>query len=62
MHSSYFSVQGGDQLVDDLAWYYRYPIPEAHGIAGMVAFFNERADITVDGELQERPHTKWSRG
>ncbi len=60
--ASYYSVRGGEALVDDVAWYYRYPITEAHGIAGMVAFFNELVDITVDGELQERPQTRWSRG
>ena len=59
--AAYYSVRGGGELLDDVAWYYRYPIAEAHGIAGMVAFFNELTDITVDGELQERPKTKWSR-
>ena len=60
--ASYYSVRGGEQVLEDVAWYYRYPITEASGIAGMVAFFNERVDITVDGEVQERPQTKWSRG
>ena len=60
--AGYYSVQAGGELLDDIAWYYRYPIPEATGIAGLVAFFNERVDTTVDGELQERPQTKWSRG
>ena len=60
--ASYYSVRGGGEVLDDIAWYYRYPITEASGIAGMVAFFNERVDTTVDGELQERPKTKWSRG
>ena len=58
--AGYFSVGSGDALLEDVAWYYRYPIPEATGIAGMVCFFNERVDLTVDGELQERPQTKWS--
>ena len=60
--ASYFSVRGGDQLLDDVAWYYRYPIPAASPIAGMVAFFNERVDTTVDGELQERPQAKPAHG
>ena len=29
-------------------------------ITGHLAFFNERVDIEVDGELQERPVTQWS--
>jgi hypothetical protein len=29
-------------------------------VRGYLAFFNERVDIDVDGELQERPITQWS--
>ena len=32
----------------------------AQRIAGLVAFFNERVDLVVDGVAQERPHTPWS--
>jgi hypothetical protein len=28
---------------------------------GLVAFFDERVDVTVDGERRERPQTPWSR-
>ena len=44
----------------DVAWSYRTPLPESEKIAGLVAFYNERADIFVDGVLQERPVTKFS--
>ena len=44
----------------DIAWSYRTPLPESEKIAGLVAFYDERADIVVDGELQERPVTKFS--
>ena len=44
----------------DIAWSYRTPLPESEKIAGLVAFYNERADIVVDGVLQERPITKFS--
>ncbi|HET8684541.1 MAG TPA: DUF427 domain-containing protein [Micromonosporaceae bacterium] len=44
----------------DLAWSYLKPLPEAAEIAGMIAFFDERVDIEVDGELQDRPVTPWS--
>jgi hypothetical protein len=30
-------------------------------VTGRIAFFNERVDIFVDGERQERPITPWSR-
>jgi uncharacterized protein (DUF427 family) len=45
---------------EDVAWYYPEPIPQQPGIRGLVAFFNERVDIEVDGERVERPQTQWS--
>ena len=29
-------------------------------IAGLVCFFNERVDLSVDGEHLDRPLTPWS--
>jgi uncharacterized protein (DUF427 family) len=59
--ASYHSVQlGGGELAADVVWCYRLPIPEAAAIAGLVCFFNERVDLELDGELQERPETPWS--
>jgi uncharacterized protein (DUF427 family) len=60
--ASYWSVEAGGELEEDLAWFYPEPTRDAERIAGYVAFFNERADIYVDGELQERPVTQWSPG
>jgi hypothetical protein len=34
--------------------------PKNVKIAGLVAFYNERADFIVDGERQTRPKTKFS--
>lgn len=58
--ASYWSVRAGDLALDDIAWSYEQPIPDAASIAGRVAFFNERVDIIVDGTQQERPTTPWS--
>jgi uncharacterized protein (DUF427 family) len=58
--AQYWSVQMGDRLVRDLAWSYRTPLPESQKIAGLVAFYNERVDLFIDGRLQERPVTKFS--
>jgi uncharacterized protein (DUF427 family) len=44
----------------DLAWSYPDPIPENPRIAGLVCFLNEKVDLVVDGELQERPITPWA--
>ena len=44
----------------DLAWTYPAPLREAAEITGRIAFFNERADLVVDGQRLERPITPWS--
>jgi uncharacterized protein (DUF427 family) len=58
--ASYFSVRAGGELHPNLLWTYPEPIPECPRIAGLVSFFNEKVDLTVDGERQERPVTPWS--
>jgi uncharacterized protein (DUF427 family) len=58
--AEWWSVRIGDKVHEDLAWSYRTPLPESQKIAGLVAFYNEKVDIYVDGVLQERPHTKFS--
>lgn len=59
--ASYYSVQTGERLHKDLVWCYTYPTNESAGIRGLACFYNERAEIFVDGELLERPKTKWSK-
>jgi uncharacterized protein (DUF427 family) len=55
-----WSIRGGDGLHEDFAWSYPAPLPESQKIAGLIAFYNEKLDIEVDGVLQERPKTKFS--
>jgi uncharacterized protein (DUF427 family) len=56
----YWSVRAGDEVHADLAWSYPAPIPEMPKIENLLAFYNEKVDITVDGVGQERPVTRWS--
>jgi uncharacterized protein (DUF427 family) len=58
--ASYWSVQVGGEVEEDVVWFYPEPRREAEPITGYLAFFNERVDIEVDGKLQERPETQWS--
>jgi uncharacterized protein (DUF427 family) len=58
--ASYFSAQVGDAQYDDIAWTYVTPVPECPKIEQAVCFFNERVDLFVDGERQQRPETPWS--
>ncbi len=48
------------ELGEDLVWFYADPLPEVARIKGLVCFFNERVDIELDGEAQERPVSPWS--
>jgi uncharacterized protein (DUF427 family) len=59
-HAEYWSVRVGETVYSDLAWSYRTPLPESQKIAGLISFYNEKLDIYVDGELQDRPKTKFS--
>ena len=58
--ASYWSVRPGDTFEEDLVWSYPAPIPETPKIENLLAFYNEKTDIVVDGVPQERPVTKWS--
>jgi uncharacterized protein (DUF427 family) len=50
----------GDERHDDVAWSYEDPLEELPAIKGLIAFYDEKTDVTVDGARQERPQTQWS--
>jgi uncharacterized protein (DUF427 family) len=56
----YWSVRVGDNVYENLVWSYPVAIAECPKIEDLLAFFNEKVDIYVDGELQPRPKTPWS--
>jgi len=58
--SGYWSVRVGNTVQPDLAWTYHYPLPAVAPIAGLVAFYNEKLDIVVDGSALPRPQTQFS--
>jgi uncharacterized protein (DUF427 family) len=58
--ASYYSVEAGGGREEDLVWYYPEPLPEVGKVGGRLCFFNEKVDLEVDGEAQERPRTQWS--
>lgn len=58
--SQYWGVRVGDQVHPNLAWAYDFPTAPLVAIAGLVAFFNEKLDIFLDGELLDRPQTPFS--
>jgi uncharacterized protein (DUF427 family) len=58
--ASYWTVEAGGERHENLAWTYSEPLSDSRQISGMIAFFNERSDILVDGEPMARPKTQWS--
>jgi uncharacterized protein (DUF427 family) len=56
----YWSVRVGDSEHKDVVWSYSPPLPECTRIDNLMAFYNEKVDIIVDGELQAKPKTPWS--
>jgi uncharacterized protein (DUF427 family) len=58
--ASYWSLDTGKGLHEDVVWTYRAPLPESQKIAGLGCFYNEKVDIYIDGVLQERPSTPFS--
>jgi uncharacterized protein (DUF427 family) len=60
--ASYWSATVGGRVVSDIAWTYQEPLHDAARVRGLTAFFDERINVVVDGERQERPVTPWSPG
>lgn len=58
--SAYWSADVDGHLTPDLAWAYDFPTRQLLPIAGLVAFYNEKVDLTVDGTRLERPDTHFS--
>jgi uncharacterized protein (DUF427 family) len=56
----YWSLQLGDHVINDFVWAYPDPIPECTRIENLVCFYNERVDLYIDDNLQERPHSPFS--
>ena len=53
-----FGARIDGQLHENIAWSYPAPLPESERVAGLVAFYNEKVDLYIDGELAERPASR----
>jgi uncharacterized protein (DUF427 family) len=51
----YWSIRIGETVHPDLGWTYPTAVREAAAIAGLVCFYDEKLDITVDGVVQDEP-------
>lgn len=58
--TDYWSVRVSEAVADtyrDLAWSYQFPTRQLLPISGLVAFYNEKVDMVVDGIPLDRPRT-----
>ncbi|MGW2519672.1 DUF427 domain-containing protein [Streptomyces sp. NPDC001617] len=58
--ATYWSWRGEADVPPNVVWSYPEPLPAVGAVKGLLAFYNEAVDITVDGEPQERPVTPFS--
>ncbi|MCW2906964.1 MAG: hypothetical protein JWL68_1753 [Actinomycetia bacterium] len=58
--ASYWSASVGGRVIPDAAWTYTEPLHDATPVRDLIAFFDERVDLTLDGRRRERPVTPWS--
>jgi uncharacterized protein (DUF427 family) len=60
--ATYWSVRAGDTIAADMAWAYRFPIPECPKIENMICFFDEQVDaVFMDGVEMPKPQTPWTK-
>ncbi|MGH3758897.1 DUF427 domain-containing protein [Actinophytocola sp.] len=58
--ASYWTLDTGKGVHEDVVWIYRSPLPESQKITGLACFYNEKVDIILDGEPRERPRSPFS--
>jgi uncharacterized protein (DUF427 family) len=46
--ASYYTVEAGGEILEDVIWSYQNPFPAVAAIAGHAAFYPDRADISVE--------------
>jgi uncharacterized protein (DUF427 family) len=58
--SGYWTARVNGKVHPDIAWSYDFPTRQLFPIAGLVAFYNEKVDIVLDGQRLARPPTHFS--
>ena len=59
--ASYWSAEVGGEVYNDLVWSYETPIPQAAQIAGLMCFYPDRVELTVDGQPARPPRAGFPR-
>jgi uncharacterized protein (DUF427 family) len=56
--AEYWSIDVNGSVHPDLAWSYKAPFAESQKVAGLIAFYNEKVDLIVDGVRLDRLQTR----
>jgi uncharacterized protein (DUF427 family) len=59
-HARYWSLEEAGPDGKDLAWSYEDPLHDALPVRGMICFYAERTDLTLDGEEVPRATSPWA--
>ncbi|MEZ5560348.1 MAG: DUF427 domain-containing protein [Pseudomonadales bacterium] len=54
-HASYWTVQVGDQVLEDVLWGYQDPYQECEPLRGYVSFYTDRVLLEIDGVSHSGP-------
>ena len=49
--ASYWTLELDGKVHDGIVWSYENPIPEAEGVTGLLCFYNDRVDLTVEDSV-----------
>jgi uncharacterized protein (DUF427 family) len=52
--ATHYHARVGGEVLRDIAWSYEQPLSDGRDVQGLVAFYAERLDLTVDGVPQPR--------
>ncbi|HEX6347878.1 MAG TPA: DUF427 domain-containing protein [Candidatus Dormibacteraeota bacterium] len=58
--ASYYDLNVNGKTYKDFVWYYPAPLPEIPKIENLLCFYNEKVDLYVDGELEEKPQSPFA--
>jgi uncharacterized protein (DUF427 family) len=48
----YDEIEG--ELYADIVWWYEYPVHQSAAVQGLIFFYNQKVNISVDGALEQK--------
>lgn len=53
--ASYWSIKAGKETYENMVWHYPNPFDDAKPVCDCVGLYQEKLDVTVDGEPEKKP-------